>query len=181
MSILWRLGLTFGVLGLLASCGLAQSTSIPPPTSHETPAASPPPATGVSPIALTTHVTPSPLPLPSSSVPSQAARLTPTVFNQQRLPRLTVTLADDGKTITLVVGDQFLLDLNAPYSWQVTVADKKILKHTPSTSGKDSEGTYEATMQGTTDLTATGTPVCYNSIPRCLMPSRLFTLHVNVK
>jgi predicted secreted protein len=180
-SILWRLGLTMGVLVLLASCGIEQSVSTPAPPTEAPSAASPP-----SPTALvlsaqpTPAATPSPSPSPSSAAPSQAPTLTPTLPNSSRPARLTVTLADDGKTITLQVGDRFLLDLGALYAWQVTVADTSILNHVPNTGDKDNQGLYEAYKPGSTTLTAMGTPFCYNAVPRCLMPSRLFTLHVNV-
>ncbi len=179
-SILWRLGLTLGALVLLASCGIEQSISTPAPPTQEAPAASPPPATGALPTTPPTAPTPSPTLLPSATVPSQAPTLTPAPSGPTRPARLTFTLADDGKTITLQVGDRFLLDLGAQYSWQVTIADPSILNRVPNTGGKDNQGLYEAIKQGSTTLTATGTPLCYNAVPRCLMPSRLFALHVNV-
>lgn len=179
-SILWRLALTIAALALLASCGIEQSTLIPAPPTQEPSAASPPPATGPLPITLPTPAAPSPTPLPTATAPSQARTLTPTLSNQPRPARRTVTLADDGKTITLQVGDRFLMDLGALYSWQLTVADTSILNHVPNTGVNDNQGLYEAYKPGSTTLTATGTPLCFNSVPRCLMPSRLFTLHVNV-
>ncbi len=179
-SILWRLGLTLGVLILMASCGIEQS-STPAPPARATSGLPSPSAVVPSPTTqLTPAAAPSSTPPPSPTAKSQTPTFPPTLPNSPQPTRLTVSLADDGKTITLQVGDRFLLDLGAQYSWQVTVADTSILNHVSNTGDKQNQGLFEAYKQGTTTLTATGSPLCLTTVPRCLLPSRLFTLHVNV-
>lgn len=93
----------------------------------------------------------------------------------------TVTFADDGQTITLATGTAFLLALDTAYDWQVAIADLTIVSPYPNAVvPPDSQGIFTANHQGQTTLTATGTPKCYNATPRCLAPSRQFTIQIVV-
>jgi carboxyl-terminal processing protease len=94
----------------------------------------------------------------------------------------TVTLDDEGQTITLKAGERFLLQLGAEYDWTVTVADQSILSRVVNvTVVRGAQGLYEAHKLGSTTLTATGDPVCRQSQPPCATPSRLFEIRVNVR
>lgn len=84
----------------------------------------------------------------------------------------TITLADDGQTVSLPTGTSFLLALDSAYDWQVQIADQTILSPYPNAAAPpDSQGVFTASHQGQTTLRATGTPKCYNATPRCLAPS----------
>ncbi len=102
---------------------------------------------------------------------SLAERPTPTALS---VNTRTITLADDGQTITLHVGERFLLELGEGYDWAVTVADESIV-------GRVAQNLYEAHQPGRTTLTARGDPLCRKVRPRCGVPSRLFRLQVVVE
>jgi hypothetical protein len=94
----------------------------------------------------------------------------------------TVTLEDDGGTITLQAGERFLLKLGEEYDWTVTIADQTILSRVKNVMVvRGAQGLYEANKPGSTTLTASGDPVCRQSQPPCAMPSRLFEIKVTVR
>jgi carboxyl-terminal processing protease len=108
--------------------------------------------------------------------------LTGTVPGGSAASPQTVTLDNDGGTITLHVGDQFLLKLGEEYNWTVTVADQSIVSRVVNiTVVRGAQGVYEAHQVGTTTMAATGDPVCRQSKPPCAMPSRLFQIKVVVQ
>jgi len=43
------------------------------------------------------------------------------------------------------------------------------------------QGIYLAHKPGTVTMTATGDPACRQSKPACMMPSIIFTLHIEVQ
>jgi len=94
----------------------------------------------------------------------------------------TVTLTDDGQTITLRVGDSFLLKLGEDYDWTPTVDDQTIVsraKHIAVVRG--AQGVYDALRAGKTTLTAAGDPVCRQATPPCERPSRAFKIQIVVQ
>lgn len=94
----------------------------------------------------------------------------------------TVTLDNEGETITLRQGERFLLKLGEEYVWTVAVADQSVLSRVVNvTVVRGAQGLYEARGMGTTTLTATGDPVCRQSQPPCAMPSRVFQIKVEVQ
>ena len=94
----------------------------------------------------------------------------------------TVTLDNDGETLNLKVGEQFLLKLGEDYNWDVTIADQNIVGRVVGiTVVRGAQGVYEAHQAGTTQLTATGDPVCRQSQPPCEAPSREFQIQIIVK
>lgn len=118
----------------------------------------------------------------SALFPQPSPTLMPT---PQPLPTgssdLQVTLLDSGKTITLHVGDSFLLYLGDTYQWTVDIADQSIISRVPNIMViRGAQGIYTAHKVGTTTLTATGNPQCYYSKPPCLMPSILFQITIIV-
>ena len=117
-------------------------------------------------------------PLPGS-VPSATPGVTATAPAGQGL---SVTLADDGKTVNLKVGQRFLLNLGEGYDWNPTVADQTIVSRVIGILViRGAQGIYEAHAPGTTTLTATGDPTCRKSKPVCGMPSRLFKVTIVVE
>jgi photosystem II stability/assembly factor-like uncharacterized protein len=93
----------------------------------------------------------------------------------------SVTLADDGTTLTLQVGQNFLLNLGADYEWTVSVADQTILSRLVNiTVLRGAQGVYEAKQPGSTILTASGNPVCKGDQPPCVTPSRVFQVKIVV-
>jgi carboxyl-terminal processing protease len=94
----------------------------------------------------------------------------------------TVTLDNEGQTVTLKIGERFLLELGEEYDWTVAVADQSVLSRVVNvTVVRHAQGLYEAHKTGLTTLTATGDPVCSQSQPPCAMPSRLFEIRVIVQ
>jgi hypothetical protein len=94
----------------------------------------------------------------------------------------TVTLDNDGQTITMNPGGRFLLELGEEYDWTVTVADPGIVSRlVNATVVPGAQGLYEAHKAGSTTLTASGDPVCRQSQPPCAAPSRSFTINIVVK
>lgn len=94
----------------------------------------------------------------------------------------TVTLADKGKTITLVVGERFLLQLGEAYTWDISLSDESVISRVKNIAViKGAQGVYEAVKAGTVTLAATGDPLCRQSKPACGMPSILFEITIVVK
>ena len=92
-----------------------------------------------------------------------------------------MTLADEGKSITLTAGESFLLKLGDTYDWTVTVSDETIVSRVKNIAVvRGAQGVYETHQQGHATLTATGEPVCRNSQPPRAMPSRLFQVELVV-
>lgn len=95
---------------------------------------------------------------------------------------LVVGLQDNGKTITVGVGQRFLLNLGAIYNWQVNVADQSVVSRVVNiTVIRGAQGVYEAHQAGQTTLEATGDPACRSLQPPCAMPSILFQVTVVVQ
>ena len=91
----------------------------------------------------------------------------------------TVTLADNGQTISLPTGTSFLLSLGGDFDWQIQIADETVVSaYANVIIPPDAQGIFTATHQGKTTLTATGNPKCYNATPRCLAPSRGFSVQI---
>ena len=94
----------------------------------------------------------------------------------------TVTLADQGNTITLHPGDRFLLSLGEGYDWTVNVADPSTVSRVVNILVvRGAQGVYEARRQGQTTLSAVGDPPCRKSIPPCMLPSRVFRVTIAVQ
>jgi len=94
----------------------------------------------------------------------------------------TVTLADDGSTITLHVGDSFLLQLGEDYTWTPIVDDQAIVSRAKGIAVvRGAQGVYDALKVGKTTLTAVGDPVCRQAKPPCERPSREFKIQIVVQ
>lgn len=94
----------------------------------------------------------------------------------------TVTLDDQGKTITLAVGERFLLNLGEGYNWEVSISDQAVMSRVIGiTVIRGAQGVYQAHQPGSLILSATGDPLCRQSQPACGMPSLLFSVTIIVK
>ncbi len=95
---------------------------------------------------------------------------------------LSVTLDDQGKTLSMAVGDSFLLNLGDVYNWDVSISDQAVLSRVIGiTVIRGAQGIYQAHQAGTVTLTASGDPQCQQSQPPCAMPSMLFSVTIVVK
>lgn len=190
------------VAGLLTACQ-AQATIPPTPS----PATSTPIATAsatASPTSTdtgtptatatsTSTATPSPsaTPSPTSAIPAEAATPLPTrapektpTMNATPAPSgsLTVTLADNGHTITLHPGDRFLLQLGEGWTWNVSVDSPAVVSRLPNILVvRGAQGIYLAHQPGQATLTAVGDPLCRQSNPPCAIPSRAFRVTIVVQ
>jgi predicted small lipoprotein YifL len=94
----------------------------------------------------------------------------------------TVTLSDDGQTITLRVGESFLLKLGEDYNWTATVDDQTIVSRAKNIAViRGAQGVYDALRVGKTNLTAVGDPPCRQANPPCEQPSRVFKIQIVVQ
>ena len=109
---------------------------------------------------------------PSTSIPT-----VPAVDGQK-----IVTLDDQGKTISLTVGESFLLKLGDRYTWIVTISDQNVVSRVKNIAVvRGAQGVYNATQSGTVTLSAAGDPQCRQSQPSCAMPSIQFMITIVVK
>jgi hypothetical protein len=93
-----------------------------------------------------------------------------------------VTLADQGKTINLKVGDNFMLKLGEGHTWNVDVSDQNVLSRVKFLAMiRGAQGVYDALQPGTVTLTASGDPICPDSQPACGLPAITFSVTVVVK
>ncbi len=94
----------------------------------------------------------------------------------------TITLADNGRTITLKVNETFLLNLGEGYDWNITIDDQTIFSRMVNVLViRGAQGIYVAHRPGNATLSAMGSPQCLKSQPPCAMPSILFKLSVVVQ
>ncbi len=162
------------------SAGTARATSQPLGTN--TPSAQ----TGSQPTAIVITALPATSQPLSANTPmaqpgSEASATPGAVSTAPAGQELSVTLADDSKTIHLKVGQRFLLDLGEDYNWNPIVADQTIVSRVVGILViRGAQGIYETDAPGTTTLMATGDPACRQSKPACAMPSRLFKVTIVV-
>ncbi len=115
--------------------------------------------------------------VPPTSTPAAAA--TPTDMLGHSIG--DITLADAGQTITLHVGDSFLLKLGTDDNWSPVVADQSILSRVPNVMViRGAQGIYKAHAPGKTQLNASGEPACRQENPPCAQPSRQFMITIQV-
>ena len=108
---------------------------------------------------------------PSTSIPT-----VPAVDGQK-----IVTLDDQGKTISLTVGESFLLKLGDQYTWDVTISDQNVVSREKNIAVvRGAQGVYTANQPGTVTLSAAGDPQCRQSQPPCAMPSIQFMITIVV-
>ncbi|MDE1770487.1 MAG: hypothetical protein KGI28_08060 [Thaumarchaeota archaeon] len=92
-----------------------------------------------------------------------------------------ITLADNGKSLTLQKGDSFLLKLGEMYNWNVTIDNQTVVSRVVNIMVvRGAQGVYDAHNAGQATLAATGDPSCRSSVPACEIPSILFQLNITV-
>lgn len=122
-----------------------QATATPPLSRTPKPAAAAAPTRATTP---TPKPTPEPKPTPATTAGS-----------------LVVTQVDNGATLRLVVGQEFLLDLGSSLDWAATVADLDVVSRVIGVLVvQGAQGIYEARAPGTTVLSAIGSPNCSSGI-----------------
>lgn len=95
-------------------------------------------------------------------------------------PGLTVTRADDGRTIRLRPGDRFLLRLGDEFNWMTQVSDTRVIGLViDALVPPDAQGLYEARGGGETELSATGTLRCPPNQP-CAALAATFRITIEV-
>ena len=104
------------------------------------------------------------------SVGLRSAPFTLPVAAQATGSQYTLTMADNGSTVSVVVGDTIVLRLGSStlYTWELALSNPNILRRPPLALIQGTQGIWTAIAPGQTTLSATGTPVCY---PQCLAPS----------
>ena len=85
-----------------------------------------------------------------------------------------VTLADNGATFHLHVGDRIWLNLDSGYDWSVSFGNPTVV------GGAEYLYAY-ALSSGVSSVTAFGNPKCVNATPPCLSPSLMFSITVVVQ
>jgi hypothetical protein len=100
---------------------------------------------------------------------------------QAKLPN-SITLADNGSTLTMDVGQDFLLNLGGDtLEWTVDIDNQDVLSRVKNVMViRGAQGMYEAVGRGNAVLTAQGDPHCRSSVPPCMMPSMLFRISIVV-
>ncbi len=95
---------------------------------------------------------------------------------------LTITQADNGKTISLQVGQEFLLYLGMEnFIWTVTIENPDIVSRVMGVMPiRGAQGIFRANKPGQTALSAIGDPPCRQSVPPCMMPSLAFQVELVV-
>ena len=92
---------------------------------------------------------------------------------------VSVTQADNGTTLHLAVGQQFLLDLGSSEDWAVTVANQDVVSRVIGVLVvKGAQGIYAARASGTTVLSAIGSPHCSSGV--CPLFRIAFTVTITV-
>src|SRR5437867_5538774 len=92
-----------------------------------------------------------------------------------------ITLEQNNQAISLKKGESFLLKLGETHDWSVDIANQTVVSRVMNVMVvKGAQGLYQSHNIGDTTLTAVGDPPCYKEIPRCLAPSIIFKLDINV-
>jgi hypothetical protein len=95
---------------------------------------------------------------------------------------IVVSRSNDNQTVTLHVGQSFLLNLGQEYDWSPVIDDQSVISRIPNISViMGAQGIYLAHQAGSATMTATGDPPCRQAKPACMMPSLVFTLNIQVQ
>lgn len=87
---------------------------------------------------------------------------------------IEATMADNGRTFVMNVGDKLMLNLDFSYGWSAfSISNNAVLA--------GAQDGFFALTAGTATLTTTGNPECLNFTPPCGMPSILYSITVIVQ
>ena len=93
-----------------------------------------------------------------------------------------ITMADNGKTLTLQPGQRFVLMLGEGYDWNLNITNPAVVSQVMGLMPvRGSQGVFEAHQAGQTVLTASGDPLCRSAQPPCMMPSIVFEITIVVR
>lgn len=120
-------------------------------------------------LALGVHFLPmGPVLWVKDSSPVSTITPTPIMTSPQRMT-YDVTLADNGKTFYMKIGDELRISLDNAYIWSMaSISDPNVLA--------GAQAGYFAFANGTATLTMIGNPECLNLNPPCGLPSIVFTI-----
>jgi hypothetical protein len=173
--ILWSVLLLIGA-GIFAACVAPQGATLLATTSTPAPSSMPATTATSEPVAAQ--------PIVSTAI-SQSSQGLPTPSETPKVGDAagpTITMGDNGKTLTLQSGQRFVLLLNDRYVWEVSVAEPEVASLVMGLAAVNgSQGVYEAHQAGQTQLTAMGDPLCRSQKPACMMPTLIFTLDIVVQ
>ncbi len=95
----------------------------------------------------------------------------------------SVTLEDGDKTLTLRVGDRFLLFLKSPtVIWSVTQFNPAVIRKVADAGLiQGAQGVFEAVERGQTELIAIGELPCHKGDPPCMAPTLGFVMKIVVE
>lgn len=166
------------VAGAPASSGGAPGAASGAPAESIAPYASLPPTTAV---AVSPGVAASSTPGRTASTATPQPTSAPTATAAPTAALHTITLADDGTTVGVRLGDSVLIDLGTGLTWTVTIANPETLSREIGVLViVGAQGIYRAAQTGSTLVTAIGDPACRSSTPPCMAPSRSFSVTVVV-
>ena len=151
----------------------------PRPTARPTRRPSATPSPILQPIASVGQVSAAPA---KTTNPLPTAKPTATRTTAAGPPDGTITLADNGSTLTLAVGERLILKLGTDYDWTVSDTDQSVLARVRNaTLDPGTQGVYAAVGPGKATLAAVGDPPCRKSTPACGAPSILFQVSIVVR
>src|SRR5205823_5944089 len=92
---------------------------------------------------------------------------------------------DAGRTVSVTRGDTVRVELGgtagAPWS-EPRASDPAVLSETShSSSGGSVSATFRADGQGRSDISADQSPTCATAQPRCMAPTRLWSVTVEIR
>jgi hypothetical protein len=95
---------------------------------------------------------------------------------------LAITLADNGKTITLKTGQTFLLKLDMAFNWAIDLKGGDVIIQVMTFAPiPGAQGMYSANRPGTASISAIGSLPCHSETPPCMAPSPLFEVTLVVE
>ncbi len=156
-------------MGLLMACQPAAPIALEPVSGATSTAAGSAAPTATPGLGIDLRVPPTRVPRPSvAASPLPGASV-------------SVTLADDGRTIALQPGQRVLVNLGDELDWRVQVDDESVVSRVSGdTLVRGAQGLYQARRVGHTTLNATGDPACRKVQPACAQPARTFTVTIAV-
>jgi hypothetical protein len=117
-----------------------------------------------------------------SPTPALPAARPSTVASGSPVASVNITLADNGRTITLRNGERALVNLGDEFDWTVQVEDDSIVSRILEVNViRGAQGMYGANRVGRTALSAIGEPPCRKQQPACGQPSQAFNVTIVVQ
>jgi hypothetical protein len=96
-------------------------------------------------------------------------------------PGPRITFADANKTLTIAVGEVFLVDLGDEYGWTVDYQGLTNIVAVPTLLPiLGTQGLYVPTAPGKSDFRATGQPICEREQPSCAKAPFIFETTIQI-